>query len=225
MAAGLQVFNDDGIIQLGEERYFNLFLIASGTASGDFNLPTRECIIATRPIGGWHTVMGIAPNGGGGRAIVNTSSGASFHYYAFTLSKDVSHRTNYGLEVFSASGELMFYTSDNPLKFSTGSYRSSNRRAWSGDPYKYQWLSATNIPNFNSKAFIQIGWRRAQADGALERLPTYSYLEGISRSGNNLQVGFYRIPDQVGVAGVGHSLPHLTGYPHPLITVIDVSNI
>ena len=169
--------------------------------------------------------MGVAPNGGGGKAIVNTSSGASFHYYAFSLSYDVTNRTNYGLEVFSEDGRLMFYTSSNPLKFSAESYISSNRRAWSGDPWRYQWLSSTNIPNFDKKAFIQTGWRRAQADGAHERLPTYSYLEGISRSGSNLQVGFYRIPDVTGVAGVGNLLPHLTDFPHPLITVIDVSAV
>lgn len=131
MAAGLQVFNDAGVLQIDQDyRNYQLRSKGTGTCSTSWNTggvqkwrTTVTVTSATAPI------VFIRPNSTAficqwGASVsgstwafefYSTTQNAAFDWYAFDVTVSGT-LPNFGLEVFNASGQRVFHSSIPPLK-------------------------------------------------------------------------------------------------------------
>lgn len=110
MAQGLQIFNDDRIVQIDGSTP-NLVLIAKGSArnSVTFNAPSRP-IVFSRPVAS--SKFKTAHNGGSSYTF---ECEGNFDYWAFAHFLDPT-TSSAGLQVFSESGALVYSSHSKPLR-------------------------------------------------------------------------------------------------------------
>ena len=135
MAAGFQIVNANGIVQV-DENYVNLGLVAKGTitipaggiggmaAPAQISFTGASPILCIRPVSTYAFIRSVTKLGntfsytvnGGYSGAGNTSPTAeTFNWYIFDRMSQIAV-TNYGIQIYNASGELTFNSSSNPMR-------------------------------------------------------------------------------------------------------------